>query len=229
MKKLYTIFILILILFACNNVDKQKSTFTVVLPDTSVTHQPDIFYERKKKAEQELMLNKLENGSNSFELRLWAKVEVLMSGQLFVIRKIKNDWTCLHYNYFYKRNLGSENSKNFIELMTNFTIDTFWVKKLQPRTNWRTFFNAIAKEDIYNLPTQSEIKGWKNKVHDGYTFSIEFATKEKYKFYSYNCPDIYENQFKECKHMSNILSVFNKEFGLRMGIFGEDKYRCLTK
>ena len=113
--------------------------------------------------------------------------------------------------------------------MTNYTIDTFWVKKLQPRTNWRAFFKAIAKEDIYNLPSQSEIKGWKNEVDDGLTFSIEFATKEKYKFYSYNCPDVYENQFKECKHMVNILNVFDKEFGLRMDIFGEEKYRCLTK
>ena len=88
MKKQYTIFILILVLSACNNV-RHKSTFTIVLPDTSVTHQPDIFYETKKKAVQELMLNNLENGSDSFELRLWAKVEVLTGGQLFVIKKLK--------------------------------------------------------------------------------------------------------------------------------------------
>jgi hypothetical protein len=183
----------------------------------------------KKIAEEELLLNKLENGSDTLELRLWAKVEVLMGGQVFVIKKIKGKWTCLHYTYFYKREVDYENGMDYFKWYSNIAIDTFWVKKLQPNSNWKTFFYEIEKENIYNLPSQSDIKGWSNIVNDGYTFSIEYATKDKYKFYSYNCPDVYENKFKECRQMSNILRIFNKEFGLKMGIYENEKYRCSTK
>ncbi|GEM_PF-1663771 len=227
MKHLSKLLVLIVALSACNNIGREKPTFKIVLPDTSATHQPDIFYEVKKKAAQELMLNQLENGSDSFELRLWAKVEVMPLGQVFIIKRIDNKWTCLNYNYVETAKWSP--GPNMLDYAKAFSIDTFAVKKLEPKTNWKTFFNAIEKEDIYNLPSQSDIKGWKNKVSDGYTFYVEYATKYKYKFYWYNCPDVYENEFKECRQMSNILSVFSKEFGLRMGMSGTDNCRCITK
>jgi len=197
------------------------------LPDTSMSHKPDIMYEVKKKAADELMLNKLENGSDSLELRLWARVEVLSGGQVFVIKKISNQWIGLHYFYHIKSGIIPLNYHELTKWATDFTVDTFCVKKIKPVTGWKTFFVAVEKENIYKLPSQSDIKGWKNTVTDGITYSIEYATKDKYKFYSYNCPDVYENEFMECRQMTNILSVFNREFGLNMGIFEEKNiYRC---
>ena len=224
--KLIITFIASLFLFACNSnqlIDQPK--FILEIPDTSKTHRPDIFYEVKKNAVDELSLNVLENGTDSFELRLWAKVEVLTGGQVFVIKKIKNKWTCMHYEYI---ETEGKFNPDLYKLLTSFTIDTFWVNKLQPKTNWDNFFKAIEKENMYNLPVQSEISGWKSNVGDGYTYYVEYATNNKYKFYYYNCPDVYENDFKECKQMTNILDIFHKEFGLSMGFeeYGYDSYRC---
>ena len=210
----------------CNNNRTERLSVEMELPDTSVTHQPDLMYEVKKKTADELMLNKLENGADSFELRLWAKVEVTNGGQVFVIKKINNQWNCLHYSYLESKGMMSPN-QGLIKWITDFTVDTFCVKKMQPVTDWKTFFAAVEKENIYNLPSQSDIKGWVNGVCDGLTYYVEYATKDKYKFYWYNCPDVYEDKFKECKQMTNILGVFNSEFGLNMGIFDEKNvYRC---
>jgi len=173
-------------------------------------------------------LNKLENGTDSFELRLWANVEVSTGGQIFVIKKINNNWTCLNYFYIKSERKFGKDYKNW---MNSFTVDTFWVKKKQPKTDWDTFLKSIKKENIYELPVQSDIKDWENIVTDGFTYYVEYATKDRYKFYYYNCPDVYENEFKECKQMTNILDIFNKEFGLslRLEMFGGHSYRCRDK
>jgi len=212
---------------SCHNKTAEKPSVKMELPDTSKTHQPDLMYEVKKKAADELMLNKLENGADSFELRLWAKVEVLNEGQVFVIKKINNQWNCLHYSYLEKSGVMPMNPNDLVKWATDFTIDTFWVNKKHPAANWDGFFKDIEKENIYNLPSQADIKGWKNSVSDGFTYYVEYATKDKYKFYWYNCPDVYENKFKECRQMTNILSVFNREFGLKMGFPEENRFRCM--
>jgi hypothetical protein len=226
MKRHWILILSILILFSCQHkTDTNKQRFTLEIPDTSKTHYPDIFYESKKKVVDELKLNRLENGADSFELRLWANVEVTNAGQIFIIKKVKKQWTCLHY--FYLKKEGNWNS-DIIKMATNFTIDSSWVETEHPKTNWNSFFKAIKKENIYELPIQSDIKGWKPIVDDGFTYYVEYATRDKYKFYYYNCPDVYENEFKECKQMTNILDVFYKEFGLTLGLekYGEHPYRC---
>ncbi len=210
MKQLQTV--LILLSFICflfssciENETKEDETSNI-----------DVFYEVKKNAATELNLNKLENGIESFELRLWSKFEVFNLGHVMIIKRINNHWTCLDYTYI-------ESRKEVFDYITDFTIDTFWVKKKQPKSGWRSIFTEIKKEGIYDLPTQSKIDGWEHNICDGITFYIEFATKNKYKFYSYNCPDVYEDNFKECKHMTNILEVFDEEFGV-LQEFGS--YRC---
>lgn len=223
MIKKFWIFLVIIFFLSCK---EEKSTNrnnpSLNLPKTDITHLPNnIHYEVKNKIVNELILNKLENGVDSFELRLWTKIEVSNGGNILVIKKINDAWTCLEYSYLETRK-DYKGEQNVIGYVTSFTIDTFWVKKLQPLSDWENFLTEINKENIYELPTQSDIIGWKDIVTDGYTYNIEFATKNNYRFYTYNCPDIYEDDFKECQHMTNILAVFNKEFGLKMG----SSYRC---
>jgi len=47
---------------------------------------------------------------------------------------------------------------------------------------------------------------------DGYGYTVEYAYKSIYRNYYYGCPDIYEEQFVECKNMTNIAGIFDKEF-----------------
>lgn len=196
--------------------------FFLDLPDTSKTHRPDFAFESTKNLVDELNLNRLTNGVDSFELRLWTKVEVTNGGQVLIIKKINGEWTCLEYIYLEAFH-GDFQRMSDLEFNTSFSIDTFWVDKKQPQTSWDTFFSSIEQEKIYELPSESDIDGWENYVTDGYSYFVEFATKDKYKFYSYNCPDVYEEDFEECHHMTNILDIFDKEFGLLMGWGG---FRC---
>ena len=223
------ILILLLILLcivniSCKRIIKDdKPKFIIDLPDTSNKKYPNYYYETIKKKTEQLMFNKLWMATDSFEIRLWAKVEVTNGGHVYVIKKINNQWVCLHYffieNHDYWSNLNS--------YINNLTIDTFWVKKLQPKSNWNNFFNQIEKENIYKLPSQGDIKGWESIVEDGITYGVEIGTKNKYKLYYYNCPDVYSEKYIECKQMTNILEIFDKEFGIHFNF--NDGYKCSYK
>jgi hypothetical protein len=209
--------------------EKEKVEFVIDLPDTSITHRPDIVYDITQQLAKGLALNKLENGCDSFELRLWANCSVTNGGQVFVIKKTDSTWTCL--NYFYVRSSKQYQKYYSKPWITRYTVDSFWVKQRHPKTSWENFFKSIQEQNIYELRAQREIKGWKNIVTDGKEFEIEYATRNLYRFYDYHCPDIYEDTFIECRQMTNILDIFNKEFGLTIGWeeMGEHPFRCGSK
>jgi len=223
--KLFLLISIITLGVSCKKHEKtEQREFEIEIPDTTKNHQSNISYIHKMSITQELSLNPLENGVDSFELRFWAKVEVLNIGHLYVIKKIKNQWTCLHYRYI--EHCRYQEGIDFSEMAKATYIDTFSVKKVRPATNWETFFEKIEHENIYELPPQVDIPGFKSNVADGHTFYVEYATRSKYKFYWFNCPDAFEDTFDECRKMANIVKIFHDEFGLNMGMSGEDRYRC---
>jgi len=231
MRQILSILILLLTTYACNNIlSNDKQTIEIDLPDTSSSQPSKMYYLTKNKATAELMMDKLENGVDSLEIRLWGQVANLKIGHVYVIKKISNQWTCLDYSYLqtYPTFEGLIYTKVY---WTSFIIDTFWINKKQPKTNWNNFFNAIENEGIYDLPSQSEIKGFRSDFIHGIDYFVEYATNKKYKFYWYNCPDCYEDRFQECKHMTNILEVFHREFGLSLKLnpIQENDYRCRPK
>jgi hypothetical protein len=189
------------------------------LPDTSKTHQPDIFYEIKKKMVSELKLQPLENGIDSFEFRLWAKLEIADLQQLYVIKKNENKWNCIHY-IFKITHTGRPNISD-IERLTSFKIVSQSAENIKPKTSWSEFFKKIEAENIYKLPSQGDIENFENIVNDGITYYVELADTSHYKFISYNCPDVYADKYEECQQFVNFLKIFNDEFGLKVGMNGE--------
>lgn len=211
--------------FGCNKhikSDNNETNFVLELPDTSKKDFP-IIYKVKENLVKELNLQNLENGVDTFELRLWVKSEPTNGGQVFIIKKIKNEWTCFNYFYIEGKFKWIDN-REIYENFYNFSVDTFWVKKRNPKSNWINFMQKIDKEGIFELQNQSDIIGWKDIVEDGITYSVEYANNSKYRFYSYNCPDVYSDNFIDCKRMTNILEIFDEEIGLNL-IYG-NRYKC---
>ncbi|UTW60819.1 hypothetical protein KFE98_12370 [bacterium SCSIO 12741] len=203
---------LLLGLITCSCQSSNKEVEAIPMEDS--THaQPNLYALAHQKATQELNLNILREEVDSFELRLWAKVEVMIYGQVLVIKKVDGKWTCLDYRY-------TESQKEWVnelsaeEYVTRFSIDSFSVTKREPQSNWNQFFNNMQEQQLFTLPDQRNIPNWQNRVTDGYTYHVEWATKDNYQFISYNCPDVYQNDYNECLRMTEILEVFDREFGL---------------
>jgi hypothetical protein len=221
MDKLSLIFIITTILLLGCNPKCENDKFIADLPDSNKVHQPNLFYEVKKKLTDELNLEKLEVGVDSFELRLWTKIEPANLGYVFVIKKQNLNWTCIKYAFTTLHN-SEITSGPVLTFLTDIRIDSFYVWKEQPKSGWTKFFGDLKKSNIYDLRDQHEIKNWESKIDDGTTYLIEYANKEKYRFYSYSNPSAYKDKYIECRQMTNILNIFNLEIGLEDPL---EKYR----
>ena len=76
----------------------------------------------------------------------------------------------------------------------------------------------MDNENIYDLPDQDDISSWDSlgvTIADGTSYSVEFANQERYKYYSYNTPQDFIKYFKECKNMSNIIQILDREIGVK--------------
>jgi hypothetical protein len=210
--------ILSLLILSCDNKQDLNGDFKMEIPNTADGGWSGFHYFQKNEISKQLNIPDLRMGVDSFELRLWVDVEGTNGGQLYRINKIDNNWICLEYSFTLSSNHW-DNKRPMWENYLDFKIDSFYVKNKKPQTNWGNFLQALEEEDIYSLQNQMDIENWENIVSDGYSFSVEFATKKLYKFYSYNCPDVYQETFTDCEKMSNILTIFDDEIGFDL-IFG---------
>ncbi len=195
-------------LFNCQQESVGSKKMIVEIPDTT-GHTPDI-RPYLRSFSDELNLQRLEHGVDSFEMRFNTRIGVLKCGfgQLLVIKKKDNEWECYEYQYLIHYP-PFESSQDWLE----FSIDTIFVYKRVPVSGWRKLLDALEQENIYNLPDQADISSWDSlgvTIADGTSYSVEFANRERYKYYSYNTPQDLLGISKECKNMSNIIQILDR-------------------
>jgi hypothetical protein len=220
--KVYHIPLAVIMIWALCACTKQPTNreLLIEIPDTTESEFAIIPYLIKNKLIEELNLNRLENGVDSFELRLNTHIAIFPYGQLLVIKKIEDKWTCIEYNYLINH-APFGNGQHTLDWVRNFTIDTVQMIKKKPISGWTTFLRSIEKHNIYDLPDQEDIRAWDSlgiTMADGIIYSVEFADNFHYKFYTYNSPGDFSKYFKECEDMAEIVKIFDKELGLKDSI-----------
>ncbi len=213
-KYLLSIFLLISVLACQPTTIEQKDDFIIDLPDTSITkpNHPNLYYEIKNTLVEELYLERLEDKRNSFEIRLWKKEELLVLGQLMIIKKIDQQWICL--NYYYRRSPSNQKQKKGrYSYFTNFSVNQFGVIKRDALMDWNDFFSTLDSNNFYNLRDQTEIPNFIDEVSDGTSYMVEILDSNKYRFFTFHQPDYFAKQYDNSKKMWNIIKLFDSNFG----------------
>ncbi|MBI5857226.1 MAG: hypothetical protein HZB42_06215 [Sphingobacteriales bacterium] len=84
-----------------------------------------------------------------------------------------------------------------------------------PRSGWRVFLNKLFKLKVLSLEDNGRIPGFNYYVPaDGCIMAVEIATKNVYRFYSYENPDMYEDKYWQGKNVLAILRLINKELSI---------------
>jgi hypothetical protein len=171
----------------------------------------------RAKVDAELNLQPLKNSTDSFELRLSAKIPVYKFhyGQLLVIKKYKTIWRCLEYNYIFRTApFGSTDEEYFDQ----YAIDTIWIYKKYPKSGWVKFFEKINNKGIYDLPKRQVIEKALDSLHitlaDGVSYRIEFVNGVQYRNEAYNSPQVFVDKIPACRKITNIIKIFDEEFGV---------------
>jgi len=102
---------------------------------------------------------------------------------------------------------------------TDFSIDSlssYEFKSIKPKSGWKDFIQDIYKMGILTLPDYSTIKNYPSSTDAGRVI-FEMSTKKIYQCYNYQDPFLAQANTNEVNDAATILSLFEKEFSIRLG------------
>ncbi|MBN2212924.1 MAG: hypothetical protein JW723_01655 [Bacteroidales bacterium] len=197
----------------------------VIIPDIQNNQLNRLLYRKKQHITDELNIRPIEKGVDTLEIRLWAMTGTAKGGEVYIIRKTKYKWNCYHY-WFIERLSTPDNpekrSFSFEELSTS-GLDTFWIKKEEPHSGWDRFISKLNTTGLYHLESYEDESAEVREKINTYSFMIEYAMKNKYRFFLYNCSDIYHD-CRKCQQMMGIFRLVDNEFNFSNSLLGN--YRC---
>lgn len=162
---------------------------------------PVLSYLHKEYIANKLSLEKLENGFDSMQIRIWYGYAFKDTGQLVLFKNENNKWTSELLTLSFKVN---ENK------------DSVWsigktLSRRNPKSGWDNFIKKLLDYQILSLPDMSMIDE-NITIADGDAFTVEIATKKNYRFYQYQEPEMVEDRLWQAKNMNYILKLIEKEF-----------------
>ncbi len=118
-----------------------------------------------------------------------------------LLSKVTDDWQGKIFNFTSKA------------IEDTLLVENAIVSEISPKSGWKSFINSIIVHKILELPDMDYL----NKsfvISEGDVTTVEIATSNHYRLYSYNSPTNFEDNWEEAKRMANILRMLEYEFGL---------------
>ena len=214
MKYINYIFIF-LTLHSCNPNYNSKSE-RPILHDTVLTDIPNSRRNSesrkiKSKIESLAALEDIEKGYKDSAIRLWftnsSNIEAL-----FILTKKDGRWQ----GEFQKLDFvySSDIDKSSIAKEDTLTSIKKMVKSLSPKSGWAVLMDSLDRLGLFILPDMELLKDY-GLGTDGRWVTVEIATSEKYRIYSYQEPFSHANRFREAASMEKIGTLIENEFNYK--------------
>lgn len=185
------------------NADNQNDTVLHDIPKNSNGKESNVFKFVTQMAHK-LKIERLDTGFKQTQIRIWCSYSFIDSSQLVVLKKVNNEWSAQLYTYFFKR-------------FNDFNgVDTIVSKQpsLIPQSGWRKFLKSLRKLKIEELPDMDRLNNT-FIISEGDAITVEIATINKYRLYSYVNPKEFENKWWQAKNMENILVLIEYELNFK--------------
>ena len=157
-------------------------------------------YNIKKKYDKILGLPSLENGYDSFQLRVWCNYGNLKKTHLIVISNKAGKWD----GTLYRLLIDSKSD-------TSYFLEKADKKQITPRSGWGQLISKMNELKIPTLLSYEYLPGYGIGV-DGEFYMVEVATQNKYRFYDYYDPRNEAKDYKEAEVLEEFLEILEKEF-----------------
>jgi hypothetical protein len=190
--------------FSCNQErHNSEGNFMKEIPRYS-TGELELFYKLAQQKAKQLGLENLENGFDGIQIRIWYDYALVFNRELLVLKNVNSQWSAIHYDF-----AVDWNYKKLTE-----TIKTVKKRELTPSSGWNNFIKELFDLKIEFLPNMTDVPGLSLGT-DGITYNIEFASKNKYRFYGYHLPELHQNKAWQAKNMVDILKLLERELGIK--------------
>jgi len=144
---------------------------------------------RKRVLCKKLALYDIENATEDFELRIWLVPSMWDPSILYILKGKDTTWTLFHYQYYTRR------ATDLNQHYDSPNVDSVIMESVRPqKTSWKKYIDNLQLDSLWNLKTESEIKGKSFGVVDGHRYIIEFNNKGKYKYLFYTMPEYFQEK-----------------------------------
>lgn len=179
-----------------SNVDtsKRAASDTVVTKDWAFENEQD-YLRRKRQLCNKLALYDIEKGSFDYELRMWLIPSMWDPNILYVLKRSDSLWTLFHYQFYAMRYTDPN------QYYSNPVVDSVVMESVRPqKTSWKDYTDNLQLDSLWNLQTESSIKGKTFGMLDGHRYLLEFNQNGKYKYLFYTTPEYFQD--KDNNHKS---------------------------
>ncbi len=158
----------------------------------------------KKRFEDFIKLPSLEKGFDSIQLRI-AYSCAMGNDMLVIISNANNKWIA----EVSKLNDYFSDGADKRGIPRNSLFPT-------PKSGWKKFIARLFELKILSLEDNQRIPGFFYPTpSDGCGVHIEVATKNTYRFYRYDNPDMYSHKFWQARNVLSILRLINEELSIK--------------
>jgi hypothetical protein len=179
------------------------------------------WYMRKASFEKSLGLQSLEKGFDSIQIRLWYE-DFSTGRRLIILSNSNKGWKAevstinTDDNPNFKGDEINRANPDFLEEY----IVTRTIESKMPKSGWDKFIKKLFNLNILTLPDEGKVTAIdQGSGTDGWSITVEIATKKVYRYYNYSNPDYFYRQAEEARNINHILVFVDEEFGLEP--FGE--------
>ena len=191
--------VILFLLSSCIEKQNHSQKFIATWPGNFDTSNLNFIKNYRGKFLDNLDLNDISTGTDSFEIRFGYNYTLFVEKDLFVIKNVNGNWNGVHFAYQHN---GPNDSISFNK------------KEFVPLTNWKGFIDSIYTSKILNIPSQIDLKGYKNRVNDGKYLMLEYATKNNFKLILYENPDKYP-EFPESQIVLGFIDMFYRNISAK--------------
>jgi len=193
MKSILTFLVVISFLISCDeHGDLNTKSFKTIIVDT-------FSHERIQQATKILNYSSLENGVDSFELRLWTALGHTDFNSVKVLKYDDSNWHLSETKYW------TSGDSSFPNHGSKIFLDSGNIEFSRLITPIPVLLDTLFKLNLETFPTQSQIPGFSDNVASGFYYDLEVATKNYYKHLFYHEPNRYGDSSN--KTFSRILKL----------------------
>jgi hypothetical protein len=189
----------LLILFyfhsACNT-----RTFSEHTPKFKILTSDTILLQSLSDKTNALNLSPINNGVDSFELRIWHGKSIVTPKILVILKYQDSAWKLTNTDYWFSYQLTNGSPEKII-------LDSSFTKSLTVPSNISHIIDSLYQYSLDTFPSQNEIPNFQDKVADGLFYQIEVATSKSYKVIEYNNPNRYIDNHN--LKMSKLITMLN--------------------
>jgi hypothetical protein len=203
----------LIFLTCCNGTGKQldtgkKDSTSIMKVDTSITTSYSYKNEQEYLKRKEMLCNRLAlydiaKGMDDYELRMWFIPSMWDPSILYILKAKDTTWTLFHYQVYMHRSTSEDHKYDdpVVEYFNNPLVDSVEMESVRPqKMDWNTYINNLQLDSLWNLQTESLIKGKTFAMLDGHRYLLEFTGKGKYKYLFYTAPEYFQD--KDVNHKS---------------------------